>query len=111
MKEFLEKFEWWNLVPVFNDKDIFESETGTYSFARTEDVYIGYLYDDISKEGTRLSGTLKGLDENAEYTYYWFNPRTCVSGTKLTVKKTDGNQFVIGEKPSNEDWVIVVERV
>ncbi len=112
MKDFLEQFEWWNLVPVFDNKDVFVSETGTYSFAKINDkVYIGYLYDDISKEGTRLSGTLKGLDENAEYTYYWFNPRTAVSGTKLSVKKTDGDKFVIGEKPSNEDWVIVVEKV
>ncbi len=110
MKEFLEQFEWWKLVPVFGDKEVFESETGTYSFARINDeLYIGYLYDDISKEGTLLSGTLKGLDETAQYTYYWFNPRTNVSGTKIKIEK--GSQFVIGEKPSAEDWVIVVEKV
>ncbi len=110
MKEFLEQFEWWNLIPVFDDKNVFESETGTYSFAKVEnDLYIGYLYDDISKEGTVLTGTLKGLDENADYTYYWYNPRTNVSGSKTKIEK--GSQFVIGEKPSAEDWVIVVEKV
>ena len=110
MKEFLEKYEWWNLVPVFDDKSVFESETGTYSFAKIEnDLYIGYLFDDISKEGTLLTGTLKGLDENADYTYYWYNPRTNVSGSKTKIEK--GSQFVIGEKPSAKDWVIVVEKV
>lgn len=110
MKEFLEKYEWWNLIPVFDNKDVFESETGTYSFAKiNNDLYIGYLYDDISKEGTLLTGTLKGLDENAEYTYQWYNPRTNVLGSKINIEK--GSQFVIGEKPSTEDWVIVVEKV
>ena len=110
MKEFFEKYEWWNLIPVFDDKDVFESETGTYSFAKiNNDLYIGYLYDDISKEGTLLTGTLKGLDESAQYTYQWYNPRTNVLGSKINIEK--GSQFVIGEKPSAEDWVIVVEKV
>jgi hypothetical protein len=110
MKEFLEKYEWWNLIPAFDNKEIFESATGTYSFATIgNDLYIGYLYDDISKEGTLLSGTVKGLDENAEYTYQWYNPRTNVLGSKINIAK--GSQFEIGEKPSAEDWVIVIEKV
>ncbi len=111
MKTFLEQYQWWKLVPAFDDKKIFTSETGFYSVAYIEkDLFIAYLYDDISQEGTKLTGTLTGLDANAEYTYQWFNPRTTATSDPEPVEK-DGTNFTIGERPSAEDWVLVVQKV
>lgn len=111
MRKFFEKYEWWNLVPVFDDKKVFTSETGTYSVATIgNDLYIAYLYDDISKEGTKLTGSINNLDANSEYTYQWFNPRTSAMSVPAKVNK-NGTTFTIGERPSAEDWVLVVQKV
>ncbi len=110
MKQLFEKYEWWKLVPAFDDKKIFVSETGTYSVAHIDtDLYIAYLYDDVSKEGTKLTGTFTGLDANAEYTYQWFNPRTTAMSEPAKAAK-DGANFAVGERPSAEDWVLVVQK-
>jgi len=111
MKAFLEKYEWWNLVPAFNDKKIFVSDTGFYSVAHIgTDLYIAYLYDNISKKGKTDTGTFTGLDANAEYTYQWFNPRTSATSEPVKVNK-NGSEFSIGDRPSAEDWVLVVQKV
>ena len=69
-----------------------------------------YSYNDISQEeGTKLTGTLTGLDANADYTYYWYNPRTTATSEPAKVNK-DGTNFTIGERPSAEDWVLVVQK-
>ena len=111
MRELLEKYEWWNLVPVFDNTDVFAAESLTYSMAtiNTNDVYICYLYDAINKPGTKLTGTVKGLDANADYVYKWYNPRTNVLGSAMPIAK--GDTFKIGERPSAEDWVLIVEKV
>ena len=109
-KEFFEQYEWWKLTPAFDDKKIFTSETGFYSVAYIEkDLFIAYLYDDISKAGTKKTGTFTGLDANADYTYQWYNPRTTAMSEPTKVQK-DGSNFVIGERPSAEDWVLVVQK-
>ncbi len=109
-KSFFEQYEWWKLAPAFDDKKIFTSETGFYSVAYIEkDLFICYLYDDISKTGTKKTGTLTGLDANADYTYQWFNPRTTAMSEPVKVQK-DGTNFVIGERPNAEDWVLVVQK-
>ncbi len=111
MKDFLEKYEWWKLIPAFDDTKIFTSDTGYYSVAYIEkDLFIAYLYDDISKAGTKKTGTFTGLDANAEYTYQWFNPRTTAMSEPVKAAK-DGTNFTVGERPSAEDWVLVVQKV
>ena len=110
MKSFFENYQWWNLVPTFGSRLSFESETGTYSIATIEDdLYICYFYDEIDKEFTKKTGVLKGLDGEANYVYYWYNPRTTATGNKIAVPK--GSTFDIGDRPSAEDWVLVVEKV
>lgn len=110
MKAFLEEYEWWKLTPLFESSK-FISETGTYSAATIEDnIYILYFYDAINGEGTALTGTLKGLDKNAQYTYKWFNPRNAQSSEEMNVALTDEGDFTIGARPSSEDWVLVVNK-
>lgn len=111
MKELLEKYEWWKLTPAFDSQALFTSATGTYSMAHIDsDLFITYFYDVLDKEGTKLTGVLKGLDASSEYTYYWFNPRTTAVSDNMKVKNDNG-AFAIGERPSAEDWVLVVEKV
>ncbi len=111
MKKFFEQYEWWKLVPVFKNKKVFTSETGTYSMATIgNDLYITYLYDDITTAGSKLTGSINNLDTNAEYTYQWFNPRTAAMSEPAKVTK-DGTTFNIGDRPSAEDWVLVVQKV
>ncbi len=111
MRTFFEKYQWWKLVPAFDDKKIFTSDTSYYSVAHIEkDLFIAYLYDNISKAGTKKTGTLTGLDSSAEYTYQWFNPRTSTMSSPQNVTKT-GSEFKIGERPTAEDWVLVVQKI
>ncbi len=110
MKDLLERYEWWRLTPAFEDSGKFVSDTGTYSMAHIEDeVFITYFYDLIDKEGTLLTGTLKGLDASSEYNYYWFNPRTTAVSEKQKAINNNGS-FTVGDRPSAEDWVLVVEK-
>jgi hypothetical protein len=111
MKDFLEQFEWWNLVPTFGNQTMFASDTGTYSLASIgTDTYIAYFFDQIDKESTKLTGTIKCLDSSSSYTYYWFNPRTTAVSEKMNVTN-NGGSFTIGERPSAEDWVLVIQKV
>ena len=108
MRRFFENYEWWNLVPAFDSRDIFDSATGFYPVAHTgNDFYIAYLYDDISSSGSRETGTFKGLE--GEYTYRWFNPRTTAISNPLPATVTNG-EFTPGERPSAEDWVLVLQK-
>jgi len=110
MKTLLQKYQWWNLVPAFDNKNIFVSDTGYYSVAHIgTDLYIAYLYDNISRAGSTATGTFKSLDANAQYTYQWFNPRTAAL-TNPTKANKNGSEFSIGQRPSAEDWVLILQK-
>ncbi len=111
MKDFLEKYEWWKLTPAFNKQSIFTAEASHFSLASIDtDVYIAYIFDGIANKGTTKTGTIKTLDANADYTYQWFNPRTSAISAPQKVNK-NGSEFKIGERPTAEDWVLVVQKV
>ncbi len=118
MKNFFETFEWWKLVPDFDNNKYFKPVKGfdfngtknsggsLYSVATIEnDVYVIYLYNT-----NFFCGTVCGMDANAEYTLRWFNPRTGqFEGENKTVKAgADGNYYL--EKPDESDWVLYMEK-
>ena len=106
MREFLEQYEWWNLIPRFGNTAYYKNNQAYYSLATIEnDLYVLYLYDHSTK-----TGTLCGLEEGARYTGQWYNPRTHVMSA-AAVAETDGSAYVIGERPTNEDWVFVLKKV
>ena len=112
MREFFEQYEWWNLTPAFGDSNKLSKTASHFLLASIgTDLYIAYIFDGIAKNGTTNTGTIKGLDSNANYTYQWFNPRTGETSQAQAVNKTNNTQFNIGARPSTQDWVLVVQKV
>jgi len=64
---------------------------------------VAYFYNT-----TKKTGTLKGL-ENLPYSVQWYNPVTATYNTPKIVTVTNGS-YLIGEKPDNNDWVILVKK-
>ena len=112
MKEFFAGFEWWRLIPDFNNGQYFNASSGTlYSCASIgNETYVVYLYN-----RTKGGGTLAGLEAGAEYTMRWFNPRTgqfegeVISFTPDTQDKNGGAGYAV-QKPDTEDWTLFVTK-
>ena len=111
MRDFFERYEWWKLVPTFGDINVVIPAASHFMMATIgNDLYIAYIFDGIANQGTTKTGFIRNLDANAEYTYQWFNPRTSVMSEPMKVTK-NGTEFAIGERPTAEDWVLVVQKV
>ncbi len=103
MKEFFEKLQWWRLTPRFDDAAWCGIDKGFYSLATIEnDVYVAYFYNK-----TLDTGYLRGL--KGDYTLCWYNPRNNTYLEK--VKFSCEGEYTISEKPNEEDWVLLIERV
>ncbi len=112
MREFFENYQWWKLTPAFDDSNKISKSASHFSLASIgNDLYIAYIFDGIANRGTTNTGTIKGLDSTAQYTYQWFNPRTGEISQAQAVNKTNNTQFRIGSRPTAEDWVLVVQKV
>ena len=106
MKAFFANYEWFRLTPRFDDKNWVEASGGTiYSLATMDnDLYIAYLYNRNS------SGiTLNGLDQNAEYEFFWYDPRSGEYGEKKAIP-AGSSSYKTESKPSREDWVAVLQK-
>ena len=113
MREFFEAFEWWNLVPDFEDHKYFAPQEDTlYACATIDnDLYVYYFY---SRE-TNQTGWISNMDPDAKYTVQWFNPRTNEYGDTYEIKANtkDLNQqpaYLLEDKPDTEDWVVLVKK-
>lgn len=115
MKKFFRTFDWWNLVPDFNENAHFEPSDALntlYSVASIgNDVTVLLLYKNGNKDG----GSIIGLDKNTKYTVKWFNPRTGeFEGEERTEKPADlgnGKHGFKVEKADDLDWVVLVTKV
>ena len=109
MKDFfLDIGPWYELIPLFDDRDYSRMLTGEeYLLATTEDasLVVGYFYN---FPATRSLGTLKRLDDTKTYDAYWFNPRT---GKYIPIEKgirtTDGT-YTMPKLPDGRDWVFLM---
>ncbi len=111
MRKFFEQYEWWKLVPAFDNKMVFTPQASHCMTASIgTDLYITYIFDGIANKGTTLTGTYMSLDADAEYTYQWFNPRTSAMSDPVKAEK-NGKTFKVGARPTAEDWVLVVQKV
>ena len=111
MKDFLEDYEWWKLVPNFQvtrDTYFTRASDQHYSVATVENkLFIGYFYGEITRN--KPLGTLQKM-ENADYEVVWMN---CVTGERtepIVVTITDGT-YQIPKKPTADDWVIAVRLI
>jgi hypothetical protein len=103
MRNFFEAFDWWNLVPRFDDENYFINDSSFYSIlSKGNNLFVVYFYN-----LNRNTGKLNGL-ENKTYSVQWFNP---IDGKFLKSKKVSvtNNSYIIGEKPDTNDWVLLVK--
>jgi len=108
IKNLLENYEWWRLVPCFNGSYYYEPNGWGYSVSTIEnDVYLGYFYG--TGENYTALGTLMSM-KNGEYEVTWLNCRTGEYTESFTVNITDG-KYKIPKKPGDGDWVITVEYI
>lgn len=106
MRGFLERNEWYRLVPRFDDREWvnFGKNACGVLASNGNDTYVSYFYG----QSTLLSTTLMGLD-NCSYTKQWFNPRTGEYRAADTVKPLCGRLHIVS-KPDKGDWVLVVKK-
>ena len=113
MKNFFESFEWWRLVPDFDNKVYFcpEDDATLYACATVDNsIYVIYLYGNDLKCG--MVGNLEG---EKEYSFRWYNPRTNEYKEEVIIKAntTDLNgkpAYLITSKPDEEDWVALITK-
>lgn len=110
MKKFFLTFDWFRLIPCFDENKYFVADGGYYSAAHIDrDIFVAYFYGKIDGEFTKETGTFINLDENARYTYTWFDPETSVF-LKTLPANVKGGCFALGERPSAKDWVVLIKK-
>ena len=116
MRRFFENFDWWKLVPDFNDKNRFDGNVSSrkrsyYTCATAGDeLYVIYLY---SKN--KASGTVCDMDGDAVYEAKWYDPRNDVYTDigEIRADKTDRNgkpAWAAPDRPEELDYVLVLRK-
>ncbi len=105
IKDYLQKFEWWRLVPCFNKSYFYQPGSCKYSVSHIgNELYIGYFHGKLNNDKL---GKLTAM-ANGEYEVQWFNCITGEYGEAFTVTVTDGT-YTLPAKPDAGDWVISVK--
>ena len=105
MKEFLTRFPFWKLTPVFGDIGAFEQRKFACGAKCGDDAFIWYFYDTTIEEGV-----LHQLQPDTEYYGYWFDVCT---GKYIPTGKftTDELGYAeLGKRPCPRDWVFVATK-
>ncbi len=119
MRIFLEKCEWYNLIPRFDNLSYFAPCTNVYyTYASNENnteivVYFYSFTDENVAEknntwnyGGLKTGTVGNLEAETKYIYQWFNP---VTGEEYEEKEFTSSRFgtyYLGTKPDDTDMAI-----
>lgn len=113
MRRFFESFEWWKLVPDFEDYNYFAPKDDVlYACATIDnDTYVLYFYG----QNSNATGWISNMDGKAKYTVQWYNPRTNEYGEcyeiKATTKDLNGKPaHLLKDKPDSEDWVVLITK-
>ncbi|MBR2861698.1 MAG: DUF4038 domain-containing protein [Clostridia bacterium] len=107
MRQFLQKLEWWKLVPDFDAGKAFASNVD-YFYSCAYDgnkTYVIYLFNQDTN-----SGKLANMDNSATYTVKWFNPRTNEYTAIGTNIKPTNSTYTLPAKPDANDWVILATK-
>ena len=118
MKNFFSTFDWWNLIPRFDDKLYFWPEISVKSYAASNadnsemviyffsfsDPTVGELPNSNIFGGT-LTGRIGSLEPSTEYKYKWFNPITGEFSEEGSFISTAFGTYSIGEKMWNGEPV------
>jgi hypothetical protein len=106
-KHFYTSLEWWKLVPRFDDNawGSFADKSRSLLSSDGQDTYVIFFFG----SGTS-TGTLYHLEEHSIYLAQWFNPRDG-QYEKIGRFKQRGSQWVIPDRPTAEDWVLIIRRM
>ncbi|MCA4132582.1 DUF5060 domain-containing protein [Arthrobacter sp. M4] len=104
---FLCDLDWWKLTPRFTDPAWSDFAAAGRGFLATDE---NDLYVALFSDGTSRTGTLRGLDTDAEYDARWFDPRTGEFHIIAGVSIGSSGEWAVPHKPSPEDWVLHLHR-
>lgn len=118
MKSFFTCFDWWNLIPRFNNIAYFTRTAGVYAYAASNSdnskmVVYFYSFSDNSvaeKPNSNefsgcLTGTIGSLEPSTKYKYRWFNPITGEFSEEGEFISTPFGRYSIGERKWNGQTV------
>lgn len=104
LRNFMESFDWWNLVPVLKDENSFKAEAAAYVYARTPETHVLYFF---SKD--TATGEITDIQAGKTLAATWFNPRSGEKGAPVKVTAAEDGRLVLPEKPDTEDWVLMIK--
>jgi hypothetical protein len=106
-KHFYTNLEWWKLVPRFNDDTwgSFADASRSLLSSNGHATYVVFFFG----SGTS-TGTLKQMEDRSIYEARWFNPRDGIFENICTFTQR-GSQWAIPNRPTAEDWVLLVENL
>ncbi len=122
MRNFLEKTEWYNLIPRFDNRAYFVPGSNVYyvyaSNAENTEIVI-YFYsftDETIAENTNTkyyggvkTGTVGSLTPNGTYSYQWFNPVTGEYYEENEFTATKIGTYYLGARPDDTDMAVVIK--
>ena len=123
MRAFMEKLDWYELLPRFNNWAYFVPANNVYAYCasnrrNTEMVVYFYSFTDptvgerinTEKYGGVMTGTVGSLVPFADYTYQWFDP---ISGEYLqqgTFRASAIGTWFAGVRPTQTDMVLLIQK-
>jgi hypothetical protein len=103
-KRFYTGLEWWKLLPRFNDLAwaTFADASRSLLSSDGQETFVVFFFG-----SGQSTGTLNRMNDHSTYSAQWFNPRDgqYINISTFTIK---GSQLEIPERPSAEDWVLLV---
>lgn len=119
MRNFLEKCEWYNLIPRFDNLSYFAPCTNVYyTFASNKEnsemvIYFYSFTDENVAEKTNTknyggfkTGTVGNLEPETKYIYQWFNPVTGEEYEEREFTSTSFGTYYLGVKPDDTDMAV-----
>ncbi|MBQ8510768.1 MAG: DUF4038 domain-containing protein [Clostridia bacterium] len=107
MREFLQKLEWWKLIPRFDSPLYFVPDGESYHAIATDERETIVLYFCNPDHAT---GRLTCLDDS-DYHYRWFNPRSGEYLPERTFHPDAHHSWKAELKPDKADWVLLVQKI
>jgi hypothetical protein len=105
-KHFYMSNEWWKLVPRFNDETwgSFLDKSRSLLSSDDQDAFVVFFFG-----SGQSTGTLHNMASDSIYLARWFNPRDG-RYRDIGTFRAKGSQWVIPDRPTAEDWVLLVKR-
>ncbi len=106
-KHFYTSLKWWNLVPRFKDDawGTFAEPSKSLLSSDGQDTFVVFFFG-----GGTATGTLNQLKDGSMYEAQWFNPRDG-QYEHIGTFSQKGSQWVIPDRPTAEDWVVLIRRM